>query len=58
MPHLESLNNEDGRTIFYNATKLRPPVEIFDILHEAECAGIKLPDIVDKWWAKETEEIW
>jgi hypothetical protein len=31
-----------------------PPIEIYDILHEAEVAGILIPTIVDKWWEEET----
>lgn len=34
---------------------LLPPREILDILHQAEAAGVDLPDSVEKWWASQTE---
>jgi len=36
-------------------TNTRPPVEIYDVLHEAETfKGVKLPESIEKWWALET----
>jgi len=31
-----------------------PPKEIYDVLHEAESKGVKLPESVESWWIKET----
>jgi len=38
--------------------KTLPPPEIFDVLHLAEMAGIKLPRVVDDWWYRETSVVW
>ena len=35
-------------------TYTKPPVEILDILHDAEMHGVELPVSVDDWWLKET----
>ena len=35
-------------------TNTKPPIEIFDILHECEKHGIELPQFVDDWWFFET----
>lgn len=32
-----------------------PPVEIFDVIDEAETKGIRIPDEVKVWWATEAE---
>jgi len=32
-----------------------PPKEVYDVLHEAEAAGIQLPKKVERWWKEETE---
>jgi hypothetical protein len=31
-----------------------PPKEIYDVLHEAEAAGVELPKSVEDWWSEET----
>ena len=31
-----------------------PPDEIYQVLHDAEAAGVDLPKKVDKWWLDET----
>ena len=41
-----------------DTSRTLPPKEIFDLLHECEKHGIKLPEAVDKWWVKETEFTW
>ena len=32
-----------------------PPVEIYDVLHDAESHGVDLPQSIDDWWFMETE---
>jgi len=34
----------------------KPPIEIYEVLHQTESKGILLPKSVDKWWEKETIE--
>ena len=31
-----------------------PPRDILDVLHEAEVAGVKIPEVVDDWWFRQT----
>jgi len=35
-------------------TNTLPPIEILDLLHELEAAGIAIPNSVDRWWFIET----
>lgn len=35
-------------------TNTKPPVEIFDVLHEAEKRGVDLPVSIKVWWFEET----
>lgn len=32
-----------------------PPKTIYDVLHEAESAGVIIPEDVDSWWKVETD---
>jgi len=32
-----------------------PPIEIYDVLHEAKLKGIKFPEAVEYWWIIETK---
>jgi|GEM_PF-4554687 len=34
---------------------IEPPREILDVLHEAEAAGVKIPDVVGAWWMLQTD---
>ena len=36
-------------------TNTKPPLEILDVLHDAENNGIELLKCVDDWWLKETD---
>lgn len=35
-------------------TNTKPPITIYDVLHEAEAAGIGLPNEIEIWWLEET----
>ena len=37
-------------------TNFKPPIKIYQVLHEAEAAGVEIPKEIDRWWTKETEE--
>jgi hypothetical protein len=36
-------------------TYTKPPIDILDVLHDAEKNGVELPKCVDDWWLKETD---
>ena len=35
-------------------TNTKPPIDIYDVLHEAEKHGVELPKCIDDWWTLET----
>lgn len=47
------MNTPYGK-ITMKKTNTLPPVEIYDILSEAEAKGIKLPKEIEEWWETET----
>jgi len=53
LPELEELPIEETEENM--KTNTLPPIEIYDVLHEAEAKGVELPASVEQWWTIETD---